>query len=272
MTDIGTLSLLPTSDLATIASGRVTDENGQALSGKVQVMAYAGEGAQTVVLTRVAAKVQSDGSFVVQTGVTPVPEQFRLEAYMAGRARAVKVVSLGAEDVVLELRPGGRLHASFRIPDGIPQDRIVGYVQRQGSGSAGCPNQYGGRFGYDELAAGTYDIFVKIKSSPWELARVEDIVVPEGGTADDARILEIPLDGLVRPCRVRLHAPDGKSISGRHVTVEVSDGGKATFTVQVDGTVIIVAPTRYETFTLSMPEIGKARVSWSAEDQTATLR
>ena len=272
LTDLGTLSFLPTTEVVTLARGRVVDEQGAPLTGSVQVTAYAGEGAQTVVLTRTPIQVERDGSFAVRTGVSPVPESFRLQAYGAGRVRAVQEVSRGADDVVLVLRPGGRLHASFVLPEGIPQDRVVGYIQRQGSGSAGCPNQRDGHFGYDELAAGTYDIFVKIKSSPWELARVEGIVVPEGGAAEDARIRDIPLDGRVRAWRVRLLSPEGTSVAGRHVTVESPEGGRATFTARSDGTVVIVAPPRYEALTLSMPELGTTRVSWSTEEQTVTLR
>lgn len=271
-TNLGTIVLTPTSELIVIARGRVVDEGGQTLSRGVSVMAYAGEGAETVILTRAAAKVQRDGTFAIRTGVSPLPETFRVEAHMRGRAKAMETVSRGAEGVVLRLVPGGRLHASFRVPAGVPGDRIVGCLQRQGSKHVSAPNQYGGRFGRDSLPAGFYDVFVKIKSSPWELLRVERIEVPAGGDTDDARILDMSLEGLVRVCRVRVRLSDGQSLAGRHIGVVTRDGSRATFRVASDGILTIVAPPRYEAFTLTRPGAGTADVSWSAEEQAVTLR
>lgn len=269
--DLGVITLRPSGTVTFVARGRVVDEHDKPLFRRVSVGAYAKIDNRPVSISREGAKVQRDGTFEIHSGRSDLPDRIRVVAGAAGRVADAAEVAPGTEDIVLRLVPGATLRGSCAIPDGIPAGRIVVAIREHGSPLRAREGVYFGKFSRDGLRAGRYDLTVQIKSTPWTLAAVKDIVVPAGGEAADPRLESIDIAGTVRAMHVRILRPDGEPLGLSNIGAHAPDGTRGNFGVRPDGRAVIVAPVRYDTFTLRHRE-GTATVTFSVEEQVARLK
>lgn len=152
-TDLGTIVLQPEEGMEperVIASGRIVDENDRPVRRMTITVSIVDPNPKSYGwghMPNTRVKTRPDGFFRVLTTAEP-PESFRITACADRRVRAAAHVRSGAQDVLLRMMPGARLHAWFTAPEGVPIHRLVGYIQREG-GRAGAPNQALGSFAYD---------------------------------------------------------------------------------------------------------------------------
>lgn len=269
--DLGTLMLRATGTVRFVARGRVIDQDGRPISHRVSVSAYSGAKEKRVAISRAPIKVGRGGIFEIYSARDEIPETFEVWANARGFVGDHKIVKNGAADIVLQLTPGGKLEGSCRMPEGPPTDRIVATLHRQGTPNTSRNGIYSGKFGRDGLRAGRYDLAIKIKDTPWILARVEAIDVAAGAAAGDPRLHDIDLRGTFRLLRVRLTRPNGRPLGLSNMTVRTPDGSRGSFSVDGDSRMTIVAPPQYDTFTLEN-NIGIVTVAWAQGEQVAQLR
>src|SRR5690606_20926141 len=131
------------------------------------------------------------------------------------------------------------------------------------------PNQLAGRFGYDDLAPGRHDVTVVIRDTQWEVGRVEGVLVPAGGSADDPR-----LDGIPVACRamalVVLDA-DGRPLADTRLRIEDPDGRGGWLRTGREGRAIAVVPDHAADFRLRLGD-RRASVTWRPTEQRVQLR
>jgi hypothetical protein len=191
------------------------------------------------------------------------PDTFQVSAGANRHVGVTVEATPGARGLELVLSVGGTLRARAAVPEGVPPQLLVGRIGKRE------PNQFAGRFGADGLAPGRHDVTVRIAGTGWEVGRVDGVVVPAGGTADDARLDGIPV--ACRSRRLRVIGIDDRPVADAAVRIDGPAGRGGSFRSDRDGRVVAAAPTSIEAFVVRGPDGASADVRWSAVEQRVRL-
>jgi len=209
---------------ARLAAGRVEDSSGAPVAGaRVAVQVpheWAGDMPWFELRDELGTGADAQGAFEVRGPADSA--MVRLTASAQGYAGEPAEIQVGATGVVLRLRQAGRVEGRLLLDPGLGRDDLAVQLElaSPGAGGGAGPGTFAsldadGAFRADPLLPGTYDLFVRTRLAPGELASVEGLVVPEGGPCTDPRLAAIDLRGQVCSLTLELVPPRaGLTVSG----------------------------------------------------------
>jgi protocatechuate 3,4-dioxygenase beta subunit len=257
--DLGEIAL----DRGLVISGRVRSRGGAPIPD-ASVAAYPMTDAMITPESDEPVRTEADGSFAIgglETG------RFTLSASAPGHASARKVAEAGAEDVRIELAPGGSITGSVVDAQGRAVEAFKVSAERlerdhQGSGGNRVKDVAAadGRFALEDLAEGTY--VVRANAPEMAPGTVSDVHV-KAGQPSEAGMIRLTRGGIVRGTVVDT---TGAAVAG--ATVTALSGGRMSWMDRVEGSsdgsgsfeLLGVRPGRV-TITATHPAYAQGRVS-----------
>ncbi len=267
--DVGIVVLSQPAAKRILCAGRVVDANDQPLAGiDVSAGYWDRDAGRWVGLHRQRVRTDERGAFEIRTAAA-VPATFTLSASGHTLVPVRVEASVGSQHVLV-LRRGGKLHARIQPPDGVPAHLLIGAIV-DAHGNAREPNQFGGFFGADNLAAGRYSVVVRIGGSGWEIGRVTDIDVPDGGRAGDDRLDPIDMRDRCAPLRLRLVDAAGAPLADTRA--RIADAAERSLSTRTDrdGRIFLAVPLPTPDLRVTLDDGRSAPVAWIAGEQTVTF-
>jgi hypothetical protein len=251
LVDLGTLVLRPHSARRLLAAGSVVAADGGPLKYPgIDVGFWDRRTQQWTRLTEDQVEVARDGSFEAWTILAKVPERFTVSASARGYLGASVEASLGERGLQLVLARGGGLAGRFVTSD--PAALPMLSVLIEGQGFEREPDIALGNFRVDNLPPGTYSVVAKGHGTDWRFGAVLDVVVPEGGFADDPRLQRIDLGDACRVLHLTVLDPEARPIAEHYVDIADPAGDGGNFRTNEVGELVALVPAAAQELGLSV--------------------
>ena len=270
--DLGTLVLRPHGARRLLVAGRVRAEDGGPLrTPRVDVTSWDSEARSWTRLAEDRIEVDGDGFFECHTILEELPERFTVTAGARGFLGASVEASPGDRGFELVLRRGGGLAGRFVTDDRAALPMLA--VLIEGEEFRRKPDIGLGHFHVDGLPPGTYSVIAIGHGTDWRYGGVEDVVVPEGGFAEDPRLERIDLGDACRVLRLTVLDPAGEPIPKHHVSIDDRAGDGGSFRTDDDGALVALVPATAAELGLSVSYQGQLLGAvWAASSgYTGTL-
>ncbi|TAH35954.1 MAG: hypothetical protein EYC70_11945 [Planctomycetota bacterium] len=165
--------------------------------------------------------------------------------------------------------PGGRADVHLVVPRRSPQSVSNGSLHVQVLLDAGIPplalhvtakserrqrdlELIGNRTEFENLPAADYTLQVQTQETDWVVAELEGVRVPADGPSTDPRLAAWDLRGLLQVLPLRLHRPDGTSLSSTRVWIQEGKEDRGSLETDREGRLILVVPRSVGSFTVGV--------------------
>ncbi len=214
VTDLGEVPVAP---LPVLLSGRVENESHDPVSGAKVMRLGRGltgspEGAGLLALS------DPSGRYVIrgQRGSLGTGLLITRDGYVP---EVMKDVREGGRDLLTILRAGGEIRGRIEAPGALPDTVTV--ELRSAKGLVASTRLRANMFVFTGLEASVHALRILIAGH--EAARIDDILVPSGGPALDARLDPVRLEA-VTAVEFRITTADGQPLEKRPVRITSADG------------------------------------------------
>jgi len=248
--DLGDIRL---GELPLLLAGKVVDPKGKPIQGAlVLVREKRSFGPDEklsfwVPLSGSPARTDKEGKFAIAE--KSESSQLKVTAMKDGFAPAEWVPATpGEEDLILALRKGGSVKASFLVEPGFPLGDLQISLSLSGSegkkGAMASMQIQGNQAVWTSVPPGTYDMKITLPTEGDPLVEIPGILVEAGKETRDPRLKEIDLRGKVRVLDLELFGPKGERI--RNAMIYLDEKG-SRFTRFRPGRPLLLRPGKSRT-------------------------
>lgn len=265
LADLGELRLQP---VPVIAEGRVLDAHGNPVArANLAFLERFGDGPELPWFNLPDGRLTTvaDGAFRLR-GRFPRALGVQVEAKGFALLRR-EDLEVGARGLELRLAPAeapapsGALTLDVRIDPEVFPDALI--LRIDGRDHDRRPDWFPGRaLTFERVPPGRYAVSVETRAGGLEVARVEDVEVRAGETAEDSRLLPFDVRGLARTVRLEVLRPDGSPRRRQSLRVDPLEP-RSSFRARTDdeGAVSLVLPRRVTQLDVALESGERARVA-----------